>query len=491
MKDFSTQLGEIGEYGVVDQVQHPVVHVRGLPGARLSEIVVFENGASGSVFLLERESVQILAFSRQIQKVGSKVTRTDAFLSVPVGKALLGQAIDPLGNPLIETGTFVRPKEEREIEVEPLGIAKRVGIRRPFLTGITLVDMMLPLGRGQKELVLGDRSAGKTSFLLMTIKNQVKTGTLAIYTAIGAKKEEVKKIYDFLQKEHIFDRTVVVATTSHDSPSLIYLTPYSAMTVAEYFRDQGWDVLIVLDDLRRHAQFYREISLLTNRFPGRESYPGDIFYAHARLLERAGNFRYKDGEVSITALPVVSTVEGDFTGYIPTNLIGITDGHLFFDSNLYYRGRRPAINISLSVTRVGRQVQSELLRNINRELTAFIALYENMQNLSHFGAELSTSVKHILSMGDRLYTFFEQPFPLTVPLEVQLVLFGMLWLMLIDASSFDQLSYFRENLIRAFQDEQNTKIFQEILKAKSFNEFLGLVSKRKVELLSLCKISKN
>lgn len=484
--DFNAQLSKIGEYGVIEEVKHPIAVINGLYGARLNEIVLFESGEMGEVFLLEEEKCEILVFSKNAVRVGERVTRLNKFLSVPVGEELLGNIINPLGDS-VSAKPYTRPKEEREIDVEPLGIPYRSKIKKPFLTGTALIDMMIPLGKGQKELVIGDRKTGKSSFLMTALKNQVQQGTIGIYASIARRKSDTKKVEAFFEKEGIIDKTIIVSTNSFDSPSLIYLTPYAAMTIAEYFRDKGRDVLVVFDDLSAHAKFYREISLLAQRFPGRESYPGDIFYAHAKLMERTGNFKVNGKEVSITSLPVAELVEGDFTGYIATNLMGMTDGHIFFDSNIYYRGRRPAINISLSVTRVGRQAQSTLVRSINRELTAFLALYEKMQNLSHFGAELTETVKHVLETGQIVYDFFEQHYTMVIPLPVQLVLLALLWLKILDETSLDAITVYRENLLASYKNKKNQELLDSLIQVESFNEFLGEVAKKKEELVGLCK----
>lgn len=486
MQDFNFLLETIGEFGIVVQVRYPIVIVSGLPHVRLHELVVFETGEKGEVFLVERSQVQILILSKEAIKPGTRVARTNQFFMVPVGDALLGEIIDPLGDPISEKGKKIKTSEKREIDISPLGIGAREKIKNPFQTGVMVVDTMIPLGKGQKELIIGDRKTGKTSFLLTTIKNQVKQDTIAIYAAIAKKKSDIKKIHEFFIKEGIADKTVILATTSYDSPSLIFLTPYSAMTVAEYFRDQGKDVLLILDDLSTHAKFYREVSLLAKRFPGRDSYPGDIFYVHSRLLERTGNFKHKTkGEVSITALPVVEIVEGDFTGYIATNLMGMTDGHIYFDSNVYYQGRRPAVNVSLSVTRVGKQVSSNVFKSINRELSTLFALYEKMQNLSHFGAELTDSVRHVLRTGETFYKFFDQPYTLTVPQEVQLAVIAMIWLRFFEDNAIETITKTRDALVQAYEDKKHEKLFSEMAVCNDFNALLAYVSSHKDELLKI------
>lgn len=491
MSKFSETLEKTGEFGIVEEIQYPIISVAGLPGVELHEILEFETGEMGEAFILEKYFVQALLFSNKPVRVGTRVARSGKALSIGVGNELFGKIIDPLGRPLSEKVAIPKLKEEREINTSAPGLEYRSRIKAPFFTGVSIVDMMVPLGRGQKELIIGDRKTGKTSFLFTTIKNQVKLGTVVIYAAIARKKSDIRRIEEFMEHEKISE-FVIVATTSHDSPSLIYLTPYTAMTIAEYFRDQGKDVLVVFDDLSTHAKFYREVSLLARRFPGRDSYPGDIFHAHAKLLERAGNFKHpkeKGKEVSITALPLVEIVEGDLTGYIATNLMGITDGHIFFDSNIYYQGMRPAVNTTLSVTRVGRQAHSALSRSVNHELTSFLALYEKMQEFSHFGAELTDNVKQILRTGDTVYDFFEQGYNVVVPQEVQFTLFAMLWLRLFDENNLD-IDELKKKLLEAYEGGKNKELFEELMKSSSYNEMLGKVQKNREELLVLCGVTK-
>lgn len=488
MNPYEQQLHDIKEFGIIESIVHPIAFVAGLPGASLNELIMFESGDLGQVFLMEENLVHVLVFSSTPLRVGGKCTRTNKFPGIPVGDELFGKVIDPLGNPFSASETYVRPKEVRELEVHPLGIGARSRIKAPFLTGVTIVDMMVPLGKGQKELIIGDRKTGKTSFLLTTIKNQVNLGSVAIYAAIGKKKADIKAILEYFKREGIENRVITIATSSYDSPSLIFLTPYAGATLAEYFRDKGEDVVLVMDDLSTHSKFYREISLLAKRFPGRDSYPGDIFYTHARLLERAGNFKNtKTGkDVSITMLPVVDIVEGDFTGFIATNLMGMTDGHIFFDSNAYYQGRRPAVNFSLSVTRVGRQATPKLLRSINRELTAFLTLYQRMQDLSHFGSELTDAVKQVLRTGDVIYKYFEQTDTVIVPPTVQLIMFAMLWLKLFDDTTLmENIEEYRNNLIIASAEPGNKEMFEKLTKVDVFNDLLGAVSKNRDTLIQI------
>lgn len=485
--DFEQRMKQNGEFGYVENVRHPIIVASGLPGARLSEVVIFESGEMGEIFIMEKDYVEIMVFSKDPVRVGTRIIRTDQFLSVPVGDELLGTIIDPLGNLISKRGDEKAPTKSREIDIAPLGIAYRARIKKPFLTGVSIIDTMVPLGLGQKELVIGDRKTGKTSFLLATIKNQIKTGSIAIYAGIAKRKSDIRRVEAFFSEEGLTNSTIIVATTPYDSPSLTYLSPFSAITIAEYFRDQGRDVLVVLDDLSTHARFYLEVSLLAKRFPGRDSYPGDIFHTHARIMERAGNFHLSGGrEASITVLPVAEVVEGDLTGYITTNLMSMTDGHIFFDSNIYYEGRRPAVNIPLSVTRVGRQAQTALLRNINREISSFLTLYERVQNLSHFGAELNATVKETIATGESVYRFFNQHFNVAIPLEVQVVLFALLWLNLVDRSEAS-LEQIKIKLISEYESG-NKAIFTAAFEKQTFNELLQYISTEKVVFLQLCKV---
>ena len=489
MEQFNTYITEIGEYGIVEQVRTPLAIISGLMGAHLNEIVVFESGEKGQVFMVQKDAVTVLIFSKESVIVGTRVTRTNQFLSVPVGNDVLSKMIDPLGGSLVSNQPEIMHLPKREIDTKVVGMVGRVKITQPFYTGTSLIDMLVPLGKGQKELVIGDRKTGKTSFLLTAMKTQAKNGVKIIYGAIGKKKSDIKRIRAFFEQEGLTDSTVIVATSSYDSPSLIYLTPYSAVTIAEFFRDQGQETLVVLDDLSTHAKFYREISLLANRFPGRESYPGDIFYTHARLLERAGNYDINGKEVSVTILPVAELVEGDFSGYIATNLMGITDGHIYFDSNSFYEGKRPAVNVSLSVTRVGKQTQSKLRKSITQEITAFLGTYQKMQNLSHFGAELTDTVKNILSTGELAYNFFEQHYNTVLPINVQIVLFGILWLKFFPEASISEIRDYRERLISLYEMDEGKKYIDAfVVDVNSFNELLSKITQKKEELIKICLI---
>ncbi len=482
--NFEKLLDTVGEYGVVYQVKHPIVLIEGLPKVKSHENVIFENGHRGEVFAINRGKIEARVFSHEPVRVGTKVARTDQFTSIPVGKELLGQITTPLGEPFDETVSYKPPKEMRSLDSKPIGISGREKITNQLATGVALLDLMIPLGKGQRELVIGDRKTGKTSLLLTAIKKQVSEGTIAIYAAIGKRKSEIKRLKEFFLKEKILDKMVFVASSSYDSPSLIYMTPYAAMTIAEYFRDNGMHSLLILDDMSTHAKIYREISLLAKRFPGRDSYPGDVFYIHSKLLERAGNFKHETvGQVSITCLPVVEIIEGDLTGYISTNLMSITDGHIYLDSNIYYQGMRPAVNIPLSVTRVGRQTLSKLPREINKILMTFLSRYDKLQNLSHFGQELTDDVKKALRMGEMIYKFFNQPYEETIPIPVQLIIISMIFNNMIETK--EVLDKIKKGLINAYSLPNKQKFLLDLAQTHELKEFNEKVLNNKETLLTL------
>lgn len=485
---FQTHIIKSGEYGIVRELRYPLISIDGLPEAHPHETLIFEEGQIGEVFDLDGEYVRALVYSPQPILLGSKVTRTNSTLMIPVGESILGTTIDPLGRQLRARDVISTRNEKRSIFTETLGISSRVTITKPFLTGLTKVDLLIPLGKGQRELVLGDAKTGKTTFLLNTLTNQVREeNTVGIYCAIGKKRSEIKYFEDFFATAQIDKNILVIATSSSDNASMIYLAPYTAMTIAEYYRDKGKNVVVVLDDLTTHAQRYREIALLSKRFPGRESYPGDIFYQHATLVERAGNFKSGlKGETSITLLPVATTVEGDITGYISTNLISMTDGHIFFDTEIYNKGERPAINIPLSVTRVGRKTQSHLVREINRDILSLLAQFRNLSQISHLDSELSVESKEVLQKGRSLMGMLDQDSG-SIPHDIQIVLYGIVAAGLADLANILNYKKILQGLIVMYQNPaEKVNIKKMIDSVKTIPEFL-LQLKQKGEIIDLCK----
>lgn len=479
MKDFETCLKEIGEVGYVEQTRDSLAYISGLPNAAPFELVVLESGEIAQVTLLHADLVEVLLFSKTKVKIGTKVARSGESLSLPVGEELLGQTIDPLGFPLDKTKVVRKPKASRPIDIAPTGIEKRKLITKACETGVTIVDLIVPLGQGQRELVIGDRKTGKTEFALQALFSQAKLGSVCIFASIGQSVLHVKHLEEYLTKHNIAKHTILVASSSSDPAGMIFLTPYSAMTIAEFFRDQGRDVIVVFDDLTTHAKFYREIALLGRRFPGRNSYPSDVFSTHARLLERGGNFVVGKGEASITCLVIVETVLSDITGYIQTNLMSITDGHIYLDTDLFYRGRRPAIHPFLSVTRLGRQTQGKIAKDIYREVMAALTLFEKTQRFARFGAELSEGSRLALRIGQFLLAFFEQSHEAVFPLPVQLASFAMLW-----------NGFWREkgvagmksdigklNTLYQTNEKVKRKVDSLIRTSASLNELLGVIGK--------------
>ena len=422
MKDFQSYLEESQEIGFVEQVVHALIYASGLPKVRPFEVVVFERGQVGQVISLSEDLAEILLLSTSAVKVGDKVCRTQTPLTVGVGEALLGASVDALCNPF--SGRIPRGSlSPRPLVTTPLGIGYRKNVDRPFETGVTIVDLAVPLGKGQRELVIGDRKSGKTPFLQQVILTQARQGTICVYTAIAKRWFDTQNTIAFFKKNGVDKNIVTVVSGPAGAPGLVFLTPYTAITIAEYFRDQGKDVLVVLDDMTAHAKYYREITLSARRFPGRSAYPGDIFFVQSRILERAGNFI----KGSITCLPVAETVFRDFSGYIQTNLMSMTDGHIFFDGEYFNQGRRPAINAFLSVTRVGLQAQSPIVRDINRELSRFMVYYDEMQQFMHFGSELSLETRRTLSLGDRIVACVDQGPEIIIPMNASAILFAALW----------------------------------------------------------------
>ena len=472
MKDFPFYLEKNGEVGYADEIVSSVVYASGLPEASPNELVIFETGEIGQVISLGSKYVEILLLSHSQVKVGTRLARAGSVLEVPVGEFLLGNVVSPLGRML---STPFGQTEKRKIDIHPEGLTAREVVETPFETGVAMVDLVVPLGMGQRELVIGNRKTGKSAFLLQVILNQARRGNICVYAGIGMKHHDLKSLSQFFKEQQIEKNTVLVASNASDPPGLIYLAPYTAMTVAEYFRDRGKNVLVILDDLTTHAESYREISLLARRFPGRNSYPGDIFYIHSRLLERSGNF--KNG--SITCLPVAESILGDLSGYIQTNLMSMTDGHIYFDNDLYDQGRRPAINPLLSVTRVGLQTQTGLLRDISRVLTGFIVQNDKLRQYLHFGAELSESVRQTLDMGERVLAFLDQKPEEIIPTNINILIFSGLWAGIWRGIPIDKMKTDMRALIAKFYKDQSfaKEVNDLVASSPNFNDLLGKIKR--------------
>ena len=427
-KKFKKYLEKTGEVGRISGVNESIISVSGLPSVRTKEMVMTEEGEPGMVYEVKKDQAEVLMFDLKKIQGGKRVARSGEFFKVPVSERLLGRVVDPLCLPLDGKGPVKGEKVRKKIEREAPGITSRVEVNRPMETGVTAVDLMVPVGYGQREMVVGDAKTGKTTILLQAITNQVRKGTVCVYVGIGKETSALKSVEGYLKKMDVFDGVSMMVTSSNDYPTMHYLAPLSGMTVAEYFRDLGNDVLIVFDDLSNHSKAYRELSLLLKNPPGREAYPGDIFHLHAGIIERAGNIKGPDGEeVSITALPVAETLENDISGFIQTNLLSMTDGHIFFDINKLKKGQNPAINISLSVSRAGNQTREDLDKEIAGKIRERLVQYRKVLEVTQFGAELSEKNRKILAFGEKIEVIFEQDADQIVSRIEQLFLFGLLF----------------------------------------------------------------
>ena len=397
------------EGGVVISSADGIVHVEGMNRAVYGEIVTFDNGAKGMVESVDPEQLGIMLFDgAETVGVGTMVTRSGKRAGIPVGDAFLGRVINPLGEPIDGKGP-IEAVGYNPIEKQAPGILERQSVDTPLHTGILAIDSMFPIGRGQRELIIGDRQTGKTSIATDAILNQKDTGVLCIYVAIGQKASSIARVAGDLKKHGAMDYTTIVAATASDSAPLQYIAPYAGTALAEYFMAQGKSVLIVYDDLSKHAVAYRAISLLLRRSPGREAYPGDVFYLHSRLLERSCRMRDDLGGGSITALPIVETQAGDVSAYIPTNVISITDGQIFLESGLFNAGNRPAVNVGLSVSRVGGAAQTKAMKKANANLRIELAQYKDMESFAQFSSDLDAETRRQLEHGKALMEMLKQP----------------------------------------------------------------------------------
>ena len=397
------------EGGVVISSADGIVHVEGMNRAVYGEIVTFDNGAKGMVESVDPEQLGIMLFDgAETVGVGTMVPRSGKRAGIPVGDAFLGRVISPLGEPIDGKGP-IEAVGYNPIEKQAPGILERQSVDTPLHTGILAIDSMFPIGRGQRELIIGDRQTGKTSIATDAILNQKNTGVLCIYVAIGQKASSIARVAGDLQKHGAMSYTTIVAATASDSAPLQYIAPYAGTALAEYFMSQGKSVLIVYDDLSKHAVAYRAISLLLRRSPGREAYPGDVFYLHSRLLERSCRMRDDLGGGSITALPIVETQAGDVSAYIPTNVISITDGQIFLESALFNAGNRPAVNVGLSVSRVGGAAQTKAMKKANANLRIELAQYKDMESFAQFSSDLDAETRRQLDHGKALMEMLKQP----------------------------------------------------------------------------------
>ncbi len=460
IKSFGTE-ADVSEVGHVLSVGDGIARVYGLDNVQAGEMVEFPGGVKGMALNLEGDNVGVVLFgSDRDIKEGDIVKRTRAIVDTPVGKGLLGRVVDALGNPIDGKGPIVSTSRQR-VDVKAPGIIPRKSVHEPMQTGLKAIDSLIPVGRGQRELIIGDRQTGKTAVALDTFINQReinKSGDeskklYCIYVAIGQKRSTVAQIVKTLEEYGALEYTIVVAATASEPAPLQFLAPFTACTMGEYFRDNGMHALIVYDDLSKQAVAYRQMSLLLRRPPGREAYPGDVFYLHSRLLERAAKLNDENGAGSLTALPVIETQANDVSAYIPTNVISITDGQIFLETDLFYQGIRPAVNVGLSVSRVGSAAQVKAMKQVAGSIKLELAQYREMAAFAQFGSDLDASTQRLLARGQRLTELLKQPqySPMGVAEQVVAVFAGVRGYL--DKIPVAQVGRFEEELLRHVRDK--------------------------------------
>ncbi|HAL86133.1 MAG TPA: F0F1 ATP synthase subunit alpha [Deferribacteraceae bacterium] len=421
IKNFDQKV-EMQEVGTVITAGDGIAKVYGLDKAMAGELVEFPGGVYGIVFNLEEDNVGIVIMGEYSHiREGDTVKRTGQIASVPVGRALVGRVVNPLGQPIDGKGP-IETTETDVIEKIAPGIVDRQSVHEPLQTGIKAIDAMIPIGRGQRELIIGDRQTGKTAVAIDTIINQKGQNVICVYVAIGQKRSTVARVVDTLEKHGAMDYTIVVAATASDPAPLQYIAPLAGTTMGEYFRDRGEHALLIYDDLSKQATAYRQMSLLLRRPPGREAYPGDVFYLHSRLLERAAKFSAEKGAGSLTALPIIETQAGDVSAYIPTNVISITDGQIYLETNLFYSGIRPAVNVGLSVSRVGGSAQIKAMKQVAGRLRLDLAQFRELAAFAQFGSDLDAATQAQLKRGEKLVEILKQAQYVPFPVEEQVAI---------------------------------------------------------------------
>jgi len=461
-KDLKTE-----NVGTVISVGDGIALIYGLDNAMSGELLAFPNGVFGMVQNLEKNNVgAILLNDSSLVKEGDQVKSTGRILEVGVGDALIGRIVNPLGQPLDGLGK-INVTETRPIERKAMGVIDRKKVEQPLETGIKVLDALVPIGRGQRELIIGDRQTGKTSIAVDTIINQKGKDVICIYVAIGQKQTTVLNVYETLKKFDAMNYSIIVAANASDPAPLLFLAPYAGVTMGEKFMFEGKHVLMIYDDLTKHAIAYRELSLLLRRPPGREAFPGDVFYLHSRLLERAAKLSDKLGGGSITALPIIETQEGDISAYIPTNVISITDGQIFLQSKLFYSGIRPAINAGLSVSRVGGSAQHKAIKRISGTLRLDLASYRELEAFTQFGSDLDDATKARLDRGERTVEILKQGLHETLPFELQAISIYALNKGYLDSIKVSEIKRYETELHDFVQqDEIGQKVLSDIRKTK-------------------------
>ena len=459
---------DVAETGVILSVGDGIARIYGLDNVMAGELVEFPHGVYGMVLNLEQDNVGAVLFGEDtLIREGDTVKRTHRISQVPVGEELVGRVVNALGQP-IDEGPALAAKNFRNIEQKAPGIVARMPVKEPLQTGLKAIDSMIPIGRGQRELIIGDRGTGKTALAVDTIINQKGAGVFCFYVAIGQKRSTVARVVDILKKNGAMEYTTVVAATASEPAPLQYIAPYAGCAMGEYFRDSGRHALCVYDDLSKHAQAYRQVSLLLRRPPGREAFPGDIFYLHSRLLERAAKLSDQLGGGSLTALPIIETQAGDVSAYIPTNVISITDGQIYLESELFYSGVRPAINVGISVSRVGGNAQIKAMKQVAGGLRLDLAQYREMAAFAQFGSDLDKATQAQLARGSRLVEILKQGQYRPLPVEKQILI--------IFAGTNGYLEMYPESVLQRYEEglynlveEEQPEILREIREKKTLD----------------------
>lgn len=471
--------------GTVVEVGDGIAIIHGLDKAMQSELILLPNNVYGMVQNLESDRVGVILLGEtSLVREGDVATCTGRILSIPVGESFVGRVVDPLGNPIDGLGT-IDTTEYRPIEQKATGVMERASVKTPLQTGIKVLDALVPIGRGQRELIIGDRQTGKTSIAVDTILNQKGKDVICVYVAIGQKESTVNNVYETLKANGAMDYSIIVSASASCQSSLLFLAPYSGVTMAEYFMYQGKDVLVVYDDLSKHAVAYREMSLLLHRPPGREAYPGDVFYLHSRLLERAAKLSNELGGGSITALPIIETQAGDISAYIPTNVISITDGQIFLQTDYFYKGIRPAINAGLSVSRVGGAAQTKAIKKVSGTLRLDLASYRELESFAQFGSDLDNSTKARLERGKRTVEVLKQNLHETISFEKEAVILYALTHGFLDTIDVEDILRFEREIYREMDiTEVGKKISRVIIETKDLpdnsvlDEFITIVKRK-------------
>ncbi len=467
IKDYDSKI-RLEDTGTVVTVGDGIVRIHGLEKCMLNELLEFENGVRCMALNLEQDFVgAVMLGSDDEIKEGDTVKRTGTVVSVPVGDDLLSRVVNPLGQPIDGKGPILC-NETRPIEKIAPGIITREPVNVPLQTGIKAIDSMIPIGRGQRELIIGDRQTGKTAIAIDTIINQKNTGVICIYVAIGQKASTVANVVEQLKSAGAMDYTIVVSATASELAPLQYIAPYSGCAMGEYFMEHGKDVLIVYDDLSKHAVAYRALSLLLKRPPGREAYPGDVFYLHSRLLERAANLNPEYGGGSLTALPIIETQAGDVSAYIPTNVISITDGQIFLETELFHSGVRPAVNPGISVSRVGGSAQIKAMKKVAGTLKLDYSQFRELQSFSQFGSDLDKDTKDRLAKGERIVEVLKQGQNAPIPVEKQVIIIYAVINNYLKDIPLNKVSQFEQDLYR-YLDEAHSDVLDDIRSTKQLS----------------------